>query len=265
MHQKYGIRIRLLGGFEVHRSDGTRVMHEEWRTGKTRDLLRLLALEDGQPVRVAGLIEKLWPDVSVPRARNSLGTAASQVRRTLGEPCVVRDFDVLTLRNAWVDVKAFGALAHRAQLAARESASAEVLTNARAALALYVGDFHAHEDDAPWAVAERDVLKALHLTTLCDAAQAAIDLGLLREAQDLATTAVRLDPTIEAATRSLMRSHAEQGEVGLALRVFEDCRVHLAEELGADPSPQTQELYLQILRRPREFRASSLVPLRESG
>ena len=34
---------------------------------------------------------------------------------------------------------------------------------------------------------------------------------------------------------------------------------------GTDPSPQTQELYLQILRRPREFRASSLVPLREAG
>ncbi|WP_238343208.1 AfsR/SARP family transcriptional regulator [Nocardioides cynanchi] len=240
-------------------------MQEEWRTGKTRDLLRLLALENGQPVRVSGLIEKLWPDVTVDRARNSLGTAASQIRRTVGEPCVVRDHAALTLRNAWVDVNAFRALAQRAQLAARSSASAEVLTNARAALALYAGDFYAHEDDAPWAVAERDALKALHVTTLCDASRAALELGLLREAQDLATTAVRLDPTVEAATRSLMRSHAELGEVGLALRVFEDCRVHLAEELGTDPSPQTQELHLQILRRPREFRASTLDRLRASG
>ena len=265
MQQKHGIRIRLLGGFEVHRSDGTRVSQEEWRTGKTRDLLRLLALADGQPVRVAGLIEKLWPDVSVSRARNSLGTAASQIRRTLGEPCVVRHSDALVLRNAWVDVNAFRALAHRAQTAARGSASAELLTNARAALALYAGDFHSHEDDAPWAVVERDVLKALHVTILCDAAGAAIDLGLLREAQELATTAVRCDPTVEAATRSLMRSHSELGEVGLALRAFEDCRVHLAEELGTDPSPQTQELHLQILRRPREFRSPLLDRLRESG
>jgi SARP family transcriptional regulator, regulator of embCAB operon len=265
MQQGHTIRIRLLGDFEVHRSDGTRVELEEWRTGKTRDLLRLLALADGRPVRVAGLLEKLWPDVSVTRARNSLGTAASQIRRTLGEPCVVRQSDALMLRNAWVDVNAFRALAHRAQVAARRSASAEVVTNARAALTHYKGDFHAHEDDAVWAVGERDMLRALHITTLCDAAPAAIDLGLLREAQDFAAMAVRLDPTVEAAHRSLMRSHAELGEIGLALRAFEECRAHLADELGTDPSPQTQELHLQILRRPRDFRTSPHGRLRESG
>jgi DNA-binding SARP family transcriptional activator len=82
---------------------------------------------------------------------------------------------------------------------------------------------------------------------------------------DLAATAVRLDPTVEAAHRSLMRAHAELGEIGMALRAFEECRVHLAEELGTDPSPQTQELHLQILRRPSEFRTSSLSGLRDSG
>jgi SARP family transcriptional regulator, regulator of embCAB operon len=259
------IRIRMLGELEVHRSDGSRVEQREWRTGKTRDLLRLLALADGHPVRVTGLIEKLWPDVSESRGRNSLGTAASQIRRTLGEPCVARQSDALVLRNAWVDVSAFRALAHRAQLAARASASAEVVTNARAALALYTGDFHAHEDDSAWAVGERQMLRSLHVATLCDAALAAIDLGLLRESLDLAATAVRLDPTVEAAHRALMQAHAELGEIGMALRAFEECRVHLADELGTDPSPQTQELHLQILRRPNEFQTSSLARLRDSG
>jgi DNA-binding SARP family transcriptional activator len=265
VHQHHTIRIRLLGELEVHRSDGSRVEPMEWRTGKTRDLLRLLALDNGHPVRVAGLIEKLWPDVSASRARNSLGTAASQIRSTLGEACVARQSDGLVLRDAWVDVNAFRALAHRAQLAARTSASAEVLTNARAALTLYTGDFHDHEDDSAWAVGERQMLQGLRVATLCDAALAAIDLGLLREAMDLAATAVRLDPTVEAAHRSLMRAHAELGEIGMALRAFEECRVHLAEELGTDPSPQTQELHLQILRRPSEFRTSSLSGLRDSG
>jgi SARP family transcriptional regulator, regulator of embCAB operon len=265
VHQHHMIRIRLLGEFEVHRSDGSRVEQREWRTGKTRDLVRLLALADGHPVRVPALIEKLWPDVSVSRARNSLGTAASQIRRTLGEPCVVRESDGLVLRNAWVDVSSFRALADRVQLAARSSASAEVLTNARAALTLYTGDFHAHEDDSAWAAGERRMLQGLRIATLCDAALAAIDLGLLREALDLAATAVRLDPTVEAAHRSLMRAHAELGEIGMALRAFEECRLHLADELGTDPSPQTQELHLQILRRPSEFRASPLTALRDSG
>jgi hypothetical protein len=32
------------------------------------------------------------------------------------------------------------------------------------------------------------------------------------------------------------------------LLAFEDCRAHLADVLGADPSPQTQDLHLRLLR-----------------
>jgi DNA-binding SARP family transcriptional activator len=264
--QKYpNIRIRLLGELEVRRLDGTRVEQEEWRTGKTRDLLRLLALANGQPVRVAWLADTLWPEVTLAQARNSLGTATSQIRRTLRDACVVRQYDALVLRGAWVDVHAFKALAHRARLAARVSASGEVLTNVRAARLHYRGDFHAHDDDSSWAVGERLLLRQLHQDILCDGAEAANNLGLLHEAQDLAQTAVRLDPTVESAHRSLMRAHAELGEVGMALRAYEACRVHLADELGVDPSPQTQELHLQILRRPGELHSTYLQPLRDSG
>ncbi len=45
-----------------------------------------------------------------------------------------------------------------------------------------------------------------------------------------------------------MRAHAELGEIGSALRVFEAYRARLAEELGADPSPQTTQLHLRLLR-----------------
>jgi SARP family transcriptional regulator, regulator of embCAB operon len=266
MQEHQNIRIRLHDGLDVQRSDGTRVDQREWRTGKTRDLLRLLALADGHPVRVPTLLARLWPDATQSRARNSVGTAASQIRSTLREPAVARQADGLVLRGAWVDVNAFKALADRAKFAAGASAPGEVLTNARAALALYRGDFRAHEDDSAWAVSERLLLRRMRMETLCDASVAANDLGLLREALDLASTAVSLDPTVEAAHRSLMRAHAELGEVGMALRAFEACRAYLADELGTDPSPQTQELHLQILRRPSELRASgALNRLRDSG
>jgi SARP family transcriptional regulator, regulator of embCAB operon len=83
---------------------------------------------------------------------------------------------------------------------------------------------------------------------LTEAAEAALATGVPREALDFAKTAVALDPTSEAAHRSLMRAHADLGEIGGALRVFESYRAHLAEELGADPSPQTLELHVQLLR-----------------
>jgi DNA-binding SARP family transcriptional activator len=245
------IRVRLLGDLEVVRADGSLVEPAQWRTSKTMDLLRLLALANGHVVRSASLIEKLWPAADPVRARNSLRTAASQVRRAVGTPCVVRRPDGLLLLDAWVDTHAFLHGARRVQQAVRDGRSDDVVAIARTTDALYRGDFHAHDDDSDWALTERTHLVRSRQEMLTEAADAALATGLPRDALDFAKTAVVLDPTSEGAHRSLMRAHAELGEVGSALRVFESYRAHLAEELGADPSRQTLELHLQLLRASR--------------
>ena len=241
------------------RPDGTEVQPDEWRTGKTRDLVRLLALADARPVLVSTLLEKLWPGASEQAARNRLRTAASQVRRTIGDhSCLARESDCLRLQNVRLDVTAFRSLAHRAHLAARIGASSEVLDRARSAQLLYRGDFHAHDDDSSWAVEERNHLQKLHQEVLCDAAVAALDLGLFRESLDLATWTIELVPTSETAHRVLMESHAQLGEVATALRVFETYRSHLADELGVDPSPQTLRLHLRLLQGFTQDEATSV-------
>jgi len=45
-----------------------------------------------------------------------------------------------------------------------------------------------------------------------------------------------------------MRAHAAVGNRAEALRVYERCRSVLTEELGVPPSPQTEAVYLEILR-----------------
>jgi DNA-binding SARP family transcriptional activator len=238
----------MLGSLRVRRADGSDVLSDEWRTKKTRDLLRVLALADAQPVRVSTLLDRLWPNATENAARNRLRTAASQIRRTLGDStCLVRESDGLRLQHVTVDVSTFRALAQRADLASRIGASSDVLDSARTAQLLYRGDFHADNDD-DWAVEERGHLQKIHQDLLCDAAVAALDLGLFREALGLASHTVQLDPTSETAHRALMQAHAELGEVATALRVFEAYRRHLADELGVDPSPQTMALHLRLLQ-----------------
>ena len=246
MHRE--IRVRVLGGLDVVRADGTAVAVEEWRTGKTMDLLRLLALNNGRPVRSSSLVDKLWPNVSPERGRGSLRTASSQIRRAIGTNCIVRQPEGLVLRDAWVDAVRFLDDARRVHVAAREAHHSHVLALARSAERLYVGDFHAYDDESDWAIAEREHLAHTRHEMLCDAAVGALELRLYREALDLAAAAVRIDRSSETAHRALMRAHAELGEIGSALRVFESYRSHLAEELGADPSPQTRELHLRLLR-----------------
>ena len=253
------VDVRMLGSLRVRRADGSDVLADEWRTKKTRDLLRLLALAHGQPVRVSTLLDRLWPNATENAARNRLRTAASQIRRTMQDStCLVRESDSLRLQHANVDVSTFRALAQRADLASRIGASSEVLDSVRTAQLLYRGDFHADNDDSAWAVEERSNLQKIHQDLLCDGAVAALDLGLSREALGLASHTVQLDPTSETAHRALMQAHAELGEVATALRVFETYRMNLADELGVDPSPQTMALHLRLLRGDTRQAATSV-------
>jgi DNA-binding SARP family transcriptional activator len=248
MHAENVIDLRILGPLYVVRSDGSVVDAREWRTGKTMDLLRLLALSNGRPVRPESLVEKLWPDVSPDRGRASLRTAGSQIRRTLRENCVVRRREGMLLQGVRVDVARFLDDARRAAAAARDGDHARVVSDARRALALYLEDFRAYDDDADWAVAERQHLAQVRLDLLCEAAISAAALHRYREAADWAAAAVEIDPSSEPAHRVLMAAHAGRGDIAAALRTFETYRLHLADELGADPSPQTRELHLRLLR-----------------
>jgi len=246
-HQR-DIRIRVLGELEVHRTDGSVVGWREWRTGKSMDLLRMLALNNGHPVRMSSVIDRLWPNVGPDRARASVRTAASHIRRAIGANCIARQSGSLLLRGAWVDAVRFRDVVRFVHVAAQAGDHARVVDLSRAAERHYRGNFHAHNDDSPWARAERDDLLLTRRTMLCEAAAASIALGRHDEAVEFAGSAVLIDPTSEAAHRALMLGYAELGEIASALRAFEACRVHLAEELGADPSVQTQALHLRLLR-----------------
>ena len=56
------------------------------------------------------------------------------------------------------------------------------------------------------------------------------------------------DALDEAAHRWYMSAAAAAGEPARALAAYAVLRERLAEELGADPAPQTQQLHLAILR-----------------
>jgi len=220
----------------------------EWRTGKTMDLLRILALNNGRAVPTSSVIEHLWPGAPEDRARASLRTAASQVRHTLRASCIARHTGTLTLTDAWVDVSQFKQAARLAARAAHEGRHTQVIDLTEIAERLYRGDFHAYNDEAAWVVAERNHLRTSRRTMLCEAADAAIAIGNYAAAVEFATKAVTIDPTFEAAYRALMVAYSGLGEVASALRAYEEFRTRLADELGADPSLKTQALHLRLLR-----------------
>lgn len=241
-------QVCLLGGLAVTRADGSTVDPGAWGTAKTMDLLRILALEHGRTVRSDTIIGLLWPQADPSHGRGSLRSAASRIRVAIGSDCITRHHGDLSLVRADVDVDELRRLAVAVRQSSTRLAWEETMLLTEAAESLYRGDFHASDDDSSWAVFAREELRGLRLRVLADATRCALETGRFRDALDLARTVVLLDPSSETAHRDLMRAHAELGEIGKALRVFESYRAVLAEELGIDPSRVTRDLHLRLLQ-----------------
>jgi len=245
------IEVRLLGPLSVRRGDGSVVDLSEWRTRKTADLLRILALRAGETVPVAELVDILWPHVEAERGRASLRTAASQIRRVLRRSCIGRSFGALVLQDVWTDTHTFSMLVRESARAGLVGSNEQAVAAARQADALYLGDLDVGPDDTPeWLRVEGERLRRAHLDLLVNAANAAVSLSWMRDGLDFAERALVDDPYSEGAYRAAMLAYAGLGEMQRALSVYERCKTRLADELGVDPSSQTHAVYLQVLRMP---------------
>ena len=240
------MEIRMLGPLLVRRHDGSGVRDDEWRTSKTLDLLRLLALHNGEAVPVRTIVDLLWPGVAESRGRASLRTAASQLRKALGEDCVERRIGGLVLVDSWVDVQTFEGLLTEAATCARVGDHQGTVAAVKHAEALWVGDLDLPEHPGEWMYEARERLHRLRCRALLDAAEAAAAVCWMRDSLAFAERAASLAPS-EEASRALMRALAGVGEIEKALEIFERTRRDLAREYGADPSPQTRALHVQLM------------------
>ena len=106
------------------------------------------------------------------------------------------------------------------------------------------------ESQADWAVERRDHLAELLVTALEQVSRAATEMGDTTAAVLAAKEAVALAPLREHGHRCLMAAHAGAGNRGEALQTYERLRRLLAEEMGVDPSPETELAYLDLLGAP---------------
>ncbi len=244
------IEIRLLGRMWVRLGDGTVVPESQLTAGKANELLRYLAARADQFTSSADVIQQVWPDVPAARASASLQAGTKLIRKVLGSKSITRHVSGLQLHGCWVDVVAHRQLADEIRAAIRSRDFARVISAAKQAEALYVGDFHTHGDDGDWSAAMRDQLRAQRKLMLVDAAESAIELGWMRDAIEMSTLAISLDSSFERAHRALMFAYAGVGEPDSAVHAYERCRRNLMSGLGVPPSARTEALHFKLAAPP---------------
>ena len=195
----------------------------------------------------------MWPDDDGDGALDPILSKLRSVLRAAGlsgAECGIRGgAGVVALElpaQSWVDVEAAANALDEAEGALRRNdAAAWGLANT--AVVITRRPFLPNAE-ATWIESQRSALRAMQLRALQCLVTASANNGETALAVQHASEMVQLDPFRETSYQLLMRMHAVAGDRAEALRVFARCREHLREELGVSPSPQTQAVYLEILR-----------------
>ncbi|WP_431896918.1 BTAD domain-containing putative transcriptional regulator [Nonomuraea sp. bgisy101] len=229
------------------------------RGARLSGLLVLLALEAGRVVSVERLINDVYgPSGTV----NALQSQVSRLRGVVGVPLELGPAGYrLVVDPLEVDAHLFTRLVADAR---RASAAGERSRLLRRALGLWRGPALADVLGLPFAEGEAVRLEELRLAALEDRVEAdlldgsAPDGELVAELGEL----VRRHPLRERLRGQHMRALAGAGRRAEALEAFEQARRALAEELGADPSPELAALHVRLLSpsSPSAARVPGAVP-----
>ncbi|GAA2322987.1 winged helix-turn-helix domain-containing protein [Streptomyces kunmingensis] len=245
------MRFGILGPLDVRAHDGSPL---DPGGPRPRALLTALLLDAGRTVSVERLIYGLYGEEPPAGAGNALQSQVSRLRKRLGleietGPAGYR----LVVDPDTVDVHRFERLARagRQSLAAGDHARAAALLHE--ALGLWRGPA---PEDLPR-------LEELRLGAVQDRIEADLALGdsaeLVAEVREL----LARYPLGERLYGLLMRALHATGRPAEALRVYEEARRVLADELGSDPSPELSALHLELLRE--QGREQGREPLRQRG
>ncbi|MEJ8643349.1 BTAD domain-containing putative transcriptional regulator [Streptomyces sp. MS1.HAVA.3] len=195
------------------------------------------------------LIDGIWQDDPPAGATNALQALVSRLRRALpgveveSHPAGYR----LAVAPDAVDVFRFERLASagRSALARDPDMAARVL---REALELWRGPALLDVAGSDFFRAPVTRLSELRTAALEDRIEADLRVGRGRELTGEITSLVAEHPLREGLVGALMRSLVAAGRPAEALTVYENARKALAEELGADPSPELSALHTAVLR-----------------
>ena len=250
-------RIYVTGRMYIE--SGDRIIEEQQLAGRQgRLLFAYLFCHRHRPITRDELAEMLWPE-GLPRAwETALSALASKLRaafKHIPEPDAISlesAFGCYLLRckgDIWVDREAASAAIDEMEGLLRVNEWRKAWPFGHIAGVTARQPFLPGEE-GEWISRERLALRSILIRTLDCMTELWIANGEPVLAVEQALESVYLEPYRETGYQRLMRLHMSLGNRAEALRVYERCRGLLADELGADPSPETQRVYMELLGTP---------------
>jgi DNA-binding SARP family transcriptional activator len=242
------VLFRILGPLEVRAREGWRgIGAPKWRA-----LLGALLLHPGQVVPTERLVNELWGADAPLGARKLTSGYVLQLRRLIDDPngqvLVTRSggYQLLAAQGD-LDAGQFEDLVTAGRKALAHDDAAQAADQLAQALALWRGPALADIPPGPLVSAESDRLEELRLTALELRIEADRACGRDTEVVAELRRLTAEYPLRERLWGELMRALDSSGRPAEALEVYAHAREVIADQLGADPGPQLQQLHRHIL------------------
>jgi SARP family transcriptional regulator, regulator of embCAB operon len=226
--------------------DGRRA--EEELDREERVLLAYLAFEHMRAHPREELVSAIWGEAPPADASDRLDAMIEKLRQVVGPARLVGRDDIrLALPgDAFIDLDAAREAIHRAEAAIRREEWTTAWPAARVGLHTSRGFLIGLE--AAWITRERQRVHLLRIRALEATAEVGLGMGgyELTSTDRSARTLIDLEPFRESGYRYLMEALARTGNTAEAIRVYEALRVRLRDELGIEPSAETQAAYARL-------------------
>ncbi|MGV8083158.1 MAG: BTAD domain-containing putative transcriptional regulator [Coriobacteriia bacterium] len=249
-------RVRLFGGLEV--SIGGRAIQErDWKKRKVRLLFIMLVSRRGHDVPRDQICERLWPEMDEKQATSNFYVTWSLMKSALGagadknkpSPYVESVGGLCRIARAVVssDIDEFEENLKRAREAEASGDTEAALRCYQRIADIYRGHLLPGDCYDDWFAD----LRAYYRTEFVDAMLGAS--GILAASGDRSNAlvylrrAIQADPHREDLYQRAMRSQIDAGMRSAAIETYFQCRERISDELGLDPSIETQGLYREIL------------------
>ncbi|MCE5203618.1 MAG: bacterial transcriptional activator domain-containing protein, partial [Actinomycetia bacterium] len=248
------LKVQVLGGLRVQAPWGL-IPDKAWGKRKSRVLFAMMAVSRGKDISRDVLFEHMWMGLPPGRALANFYVVWSHMRKALmpnphaGCPYVEHRGGVCRIMPGLVetDLDEFYEVAGTLRAAVAEEDVEAAIKAGERLLAIYQGELLPGDLYDDWFTPIRNDLRhefgdlmALVGDHLAVHQQPAAGMRFLR-------AALAQDPWREDLYQIALRCQIAAGQRSGAVETYLACRARLSEDLGLDPSAETQRLYEQIL------------------
>lgn len=250
------LTIKVLGPTEICRDPSKPFAPDAWTTRRARDIFCYIATSKHRRVAKDVLIEAFWRDEDLASVERNFHPTISHIRKALNSRQQLKQNFVVFRDGAYqlnpelsysIDTEEFLAAISAAEAAKKATDDAARRGHLERARDLYRGDFleGSYED---WVEDQRHFYREQFSRVLSGLAKISVTEKKWTDALKYANEILTIDPYREDLHRLVLKVLSAQGKHTAVKKHFEDMRRLLKQELGIEPSAETQRVYRELMK-----------------